>query len=217
MNTYAKYCQNVFVAKCEEPQEKGTEITMTTKYGSEHEVIVFNHLLTKDGFHYYSVVRSDGFNAQEHAKRKAEKLNNAAANAEKKSHSYWQASQEGKDFLVLAEPIKIGHHSEKRHRALIERNWNRMGKSVEYSNKAESYSDRVSYWENKANTINLSMPESIEYYEFKLEKAKLEHEAIKSGKQQRQHSFDLPYAKKAVNEAQKNLDLAIKLWGDVSE
>ena len=158
-------------------------------------------------------MRADGFNFQEWAKRRAERLENASLNAKKKSNEYYEASQEGKDFLQLAEPIKIGHHSEKRHRALIERNWNRMGKSVEFSEKAEDYKNRVSYWEQKAETINLSMPESIEYYEFKVEQSAAKHEGMKNGTIERSHSMSLIYAKKELNEAKKNLLTAQKLWG----
>ena len=213
MNTYAKYAANVWVAKCPEPHEKGAEIMVETKYGKENACIVFNLVAQKDGFFYYSIVRADGFNVQEWAKRRAERLQTAANNAQKKSSQCWEASNEGRDFLVLAEPIKVGHHSEKRHRALIERNHNRMRKSVEFSDKAETYEERASYWDTKADTINLSMPESIEYYEFKLEEAKTKHEALKNGTEKRAHSFSLTYAKKAVNEAQKNLETALKLWG----
>ena len=42
-------------------------------------------------------------------------------------------------------------------------------KSVELSDKAESHENKAAYWESKANDINLSMPESVEYYEFKLD------------------------------------------------
>lgn len=213
MNTYSKFAPNVFLAKSEEKHEKGETILLTTKYGNEHECIVFNLIYTKDGFYFYSIVRADGFNAQEWAKRKAERLQSWAANAENKSHKYWEASNEGKEFLSLGEPIKIGHHSEKRHRALIERNWNRMGKSVEFSKKSDEYAQRAEYWEAKTNVINLSMPESIEFYQYKLEKAKILHEDYKTGKREREHSYSLTYAKKEVNEAEKNLQLAIKLWG----
>ena len=214
MNTYSKYVPNVFLAKCTEKHEKGETILVETKYGKENESIVFNLIAEKDGFYYYSIIRADGFNVQEWAKKRAEKLENAAANAEKKSLQYYEASQEGKDFLVLAEPIKIGHHSEKRHRALIDRNLSRMGKCVEFSNKAETYEERAEYWKAKANTINLSMPESIEYYEFKLEEAKTKHEYLKNNPDKRSHSFSLTYAKKEANEAEKNLTLALKLWGE---
>ena len=212
-NTYAKYCPNVFLAKCAEKHEKGESIIVETKYGKENECIVFNLVLEgKDGFFYYSIVRADGFNVQEWAKRRAEKLNNAANNAEKKSIQYYEASKEGKGFLVLAEPIKIGHHSEKRHRALIERNYNRMANCVAYSDKAKDYEQRAEYWEKKADTINLSMPESLEYYEFLLEQAEAKHKGLKDGTIEKRHSYSLQYANKAKKEAASNLEIAKKLW-----
>ena len=213
MNTYSKYAPNVFLAKCTEKHERGEIIPVTTKYGKENESEVFNLIYEKDGFFFYSIIRADGFNIQERAKAKAEKYSTWANAAEKKSNQYYEASNEGKDFLVLAEPIKVGHHSEKRHRALIERNWNRMGKSVEYSNKASEHENKADYWAKRENDINLSMPESIEFYAHKLEKAKEYHEGLKSGKYPREHSYSMPYAKKAVNEAEKNLQLAKRLWG----
>ena len=213
MNTYSKsQYPNVFLAKCTELHDKGTEILVTTKYGKENESIVYNLIFEKDGFYYYSIIRADGFNLQERAKAKAEKFQNWANSAQQKSNQYFEASQEGKDFLSLAEPIKIGHHSEKRHRALIERNWSRMGKSVEFSEKAENHESKAEYWAKRANDINLSMPESIEFYEYKVEEAKMTHEFYKQNPDKREHSFSLTYAKKAVNEAQKNYDLAVKLW-----
>ncbi|WP_060873819.1 DUF3560 domain-containing protein [Myroides odoratus] len=212
MNTYSKYVPNVFLAKTEERHEKGDIIALTTKYGKENEVIIHNLIYTKDGFYFYSFVRADGFNIQERAKNKAAKYENWAGSAEKKSNEYYEASQEGKDFLALAEPIKVGHHSEKRHRALIERNWNRMGKSVEFSDKANDHLNKAEYWESRASEINLSMPESLEYYEYKLEEAKEKHEGLKSGKYVREHSFSLTYAKKEVNELTKKLETAKKLW-----
>lgn len=212
MNTYAKYCPNVFLAKCTEKHEKGEVIPVVTKYGKENESIVFNLIFEKDGFYYYSIIRADGYNMQERAKAKAEKYNEWAANAEKRSQQYFEASNEGKDFLSMGEPIKVGHHSEKRHRALIARNWARMGKSVAESEKAEQHQDKAAYWASRENDINLSMPESVDFYAHKLEIAKEKHEGLKSGKYPRLHSYSLTYAKKDVNEAEKNLLIAKKLW-----
>jgi hypothetical protein len=186
---------------------------MTTKYGQTHDAIIFNLIgRDKDANYYYSIVRADGYNVQERAKAKAERLQQWAANAEKKSNQYWEASQEGRDFLVLAEPIKIGHHSEKKHRALIERNHNRMAKCVELSDKSKEYDERAEYWEKQSNVINLSMPESLDYYEYELEKAKAKHEGIKNGSIPKEHSFSLTDAKKHVNELTDKLTLAKKLW-----
>jgi hypothetical protein len=87
-----------------------------------------------------------------------------------------------------------------------------MSKSVEFSKKSEDYESRVAYWAKRASTINLSMPESIEFYEFELEKAKAIHEGLKNGTIERGHSFSLTYAKKEVNEIEKKLELAKRLW-----
>ena len=215
MNTYSKYTANVFVAKCPEQHEKGETIQVTTKYGKENDCIVFNLInRDKDGNFYYSIVRADGFNIQEYAKAKAERYQNWANAREKKSNEFYQASQEGKDFLALAEPIKIGHHSEKSHRALIERNWNRMAKSVENTKIAEQHESKSDYWTRKANDINLSMPESIEYYEYKFEEAKMHHEGLKNGTIEKRHAYSLTYAKKEVNKFQGLLKDAQKLWGE---
>lgn len=212
MNTYKKFCPNVFVAQCEEKHQKGSIITLTTKYGKENECIVHNLIKETSSHFYYSITRVDGFNSQERAKNKAKKLKSWANSASKKSNDYYEASNEGKDFLSLGEPIKVGHHSEKRHRALIQRNCNRMDKSVEFSKKAEDHESKAEYWESRSNEINLSMPESIDYYSFALDKAKKRHTGLKDGSIERDHSFSLSYAKKRVNELTKKLNVAKKLW-----
>lgn len=212
MNTYHKLCPNVFLAKCDAKHEKGETILVTTKYGKENESIVFNLIFERDGSYYYSIVRADGFNVQEWAKRRAERRREWAASAERKSDEYYKASNKDADFLSLGEPIKIGHHSERRHRKAIDDAWNNIGKSVEFEEKAKEHERAARYWDEKADVINLSMPESIDYYEHKLEEAKEYHAGLKSGKYPREHMYSLTYAKKAVNEAQKNFDLAKRLW-----
>lgn len=212
MNTYHKLCPNVFLAKCDAKHEKGETILVTTKYGKENESIVFNLIFERDGSYYYSIVRADGFNVQEWAKRRAERRREWAASAERKSDEYYKASNKDADFLSLGEPIKIGHHSERRHRKAIDDAWNNIGKSVEFEEKAKEHERAARYWDEKADVINLSMPESIDYYEHKLEEVKEYHAGLKSGKYPREHMYSLTYAKKAVNEAQKNFDLAKRLW-----
>lgn len=213
MNSYVKYCPNVFIAKCEGTHTKGEEITLTTQYGKEHQCIVFNLVHQKDGFNYYSVVRADGFNFQEHARRRAERLESFSASAENRSNVLWQASNEGKDFLALGEPIKIGHHSERRHRALIERNHNRMDKAVQESKKSEEYLSRAEYWKERANKINLSMPESIDFYEHEVERLKAKHEELKNDPSKRSHSFSLTYAKKRPKRGRKKSYKQLKNFG----
>lgn len=213
MNTYYKFCPNVYLAKCTEKYEKGEIITVTTKYGKENESIVYNLIGQKDGCYYYSIVRADGYNIQERAKRKAEKCREWAASAERKSNEYFDKSEKDREFLSLGEPIKVGHHSEKRHRKAIDDAWRNMGKSVEMSNKAKELERKAENWQLKEDAINLSMPESLEYYEKKLSEATEYHLGVKYGQIPREHSYTLTYAKKAVNEAKKNYELAKRLWG----
>jgi hypothetical protein len=216
MNTYKKYCPNVFVAQCEEKQEKGATIIVETKYGKENEHIVHNFVgctgTKENTMYFYSITRADGFNNQERAKQKVEKLNGYADNAEKRSDDWREKSNEGKDFLALAEPIKVGHHSEKRHRALIERNWNRMSNAMSELDKAEAYRERTAYWENMANKIDLSMPESLEFFAIQLEEAKEYHQFLKDNPSERPHGMSLSYASKKVKDLKSKHETAVKLW-----
>lgn len=214
MNTYSKFVPNVFLAKCTEKHEKGETITVETRYGNENDSIVFNLIFEKDGYYYYSIVRSDGFNVQEWAKRKSDRYQERAEKAASKSEEYFNKSNKDSEFLSLGEPIKVGHHSERKHRKIIDEAWRNTGKAVEFSDKAADNQIKANNWSKRTDAINLSMPESIDYYSDKLEKAKEYHEGLKSGKYIREHSYSLTYAKKSVNEAKKNYDLAIRLWGD---
>lgn len=212
-NTYAKYCPNVFVAKCDSPHEKGEIIEVETRHGKVNECVVHNLILQKGEYYYYSITRADGFNLQERSARKADKYRTAQQNALARAEQQYERSNEGREFLALSEPIKIGHHSEKRHRALIERTNRAFGKYVEEKDKAQEHSEKAEAWNGRTGDINLSMPESLEYYEKQLTQATERHEGLKSGKYPREHSFSLTYAKKEVNELTKKVELAKRLWG----
>ena len=214
MNKFKKYCPNVWVAECDEEYEKGEIIELETKYGKEVECEVYNLILQKDEKYFYSIVRIE---EQSYAQRKAERYSNSAASHASKSNNYLEASNEGREFLSLGEPIKVGHHSENRHRALLERNWNRMGKSVEFAEKAEEAVRKAEYWGNKAEEITLAIPESLKYFQAKLEKAIAYHTGLKNGTIERTHSYSLTYANKEVKELKKNVEIAKLLWGELPD
>ncbi|HDL4668268.1 TPA: DUF3560 domain-containing protein, partial [Mannheimia haemolytica] len=178
INTYAKFAPTVFVAKCPEAHTKGEIITLTSKYGNETEVQIHNLVKQDNEHYYYSFTRCDGMDSQSFAQQKAERYQGYADNATKRSQSWANAANEGLEFLRLGEPIKIGHHSEKRHRNLIERNARRMDNALSEMNKTESYESRIAYWEKMAGKIDLSMPESLEYFKFELDKAKEKHKEL---------------------------------------
>ena len=211
MNKFKKYCPNVWIAECDDEYEKGEIIELETKYGKEVDCEVYNLILQKDDKYYYSIV---GLEDQTYAERKAERYSKSAINHATKSNEYCNAAQEGREFLSLGEPIKVGHHSEKRHRALLERNNNRMAKCVEFEEKAKVSASKAEYWASKAEEITLAMPESIEYFKGKLSEAISVHEGLKNGTIKKSHSYSLSYASKDVRELKKKVEIAELLWGE---
>lgn len=211
MNRFKKYCPNVWIAECDEEYEKGEIIELETKYGKTVECEVYNLIAKNSEKYFYSVVRIE---EQSFAQRKAERYNNCSENNIAKSENSYKASLEGREFLSLGEPIKVGHHSEKRHRALIERNRNRMDKSMEFLGKSKEAEQKAEYWENKADEITLAMPESVEYFSKKLEEVTAYHKGLKDGSIEKSHSYSLAYASKDVKELKQKVGIAIKLWGE---
>jgi hypothetical protein len=212
MNTFKKYCENVFIAEAEEQHEKGDIIELTTKYGKTVNCEVYNLIQEANDKFYYSIVRIED---KSYAERKAEKYSNSATRHQQKSDKFYAAAQEGRDFLVLAEPIKVGHHSEGRHRALIQRNWNRMGNCIKAQEEATKKASKAEYWERKANDINLSMPESLEFYTYKLEQAQAYHKGLKDGSIEKEHSYSMQYANKSVKDLTRKVQIAQKLWATI--
>lgn len=54
-----------------------------------------------------------------------------------------------------------------------------MDKAIQEMQKAEQYEDKIPYWQAKAETVDLSMPESLEYFLFELAQAKAKHQELK--------------------------------------
>lgn len=210
--TYVKYCPNVWLAKSSEEHQKGDIIQVANKYGNETDCEVHNLVVKNANGNFYSITRCDGLNRQTYAERKAEKYNTWAQAAKASSEAWSNRVNEGRDFLSLGEPIKVGHHSEKRHRALIERNHNRMSNAVAAEALSQQHEYKAEYWESRKNDIDLSMPESIEFFTYELEKAEALQAGLKNGTVPRLHSFSLPYATKAVKELKSKLEIAKKLW-----
>ena len=210
-NTFKKYTSGVYCMKSDNADFKhGDETTIATRRGKEVDVIVWKKLKQNDEFSFYSFVRQDGFCRTEWTRRKMERAENAATRQEKISNDEYEKAQEGKDFLVLGEPIKIGHHSEKRHRALIDRNWKRMGKSVAASEKAKEYDRKASELEYRLNKeINIDTPESIDLLKERIADLEEKREAIKA----RDHEkWELSNLGANIRRYKKRLETAQRLW-----
>ena len=208
-NKFKKYCENVFVAECNKEYAKGEIIELETKYGKLVECEIYNLVAKANDKFYYSIVRVDD---KSYVQKKLEKLEKARDRKLKESDAWFEKAQEGRDFLSLAEPIKIGHHSEGRHRALIERNYKRMGNCVKATDEAIKLEKKAEYWKEKTEEINLSMPESLDFYTFKLEEAIAYYKGLKNKTIQAEHSYSMQYANKKVKELTRKVEIAQKLW-----
>ena len=69
---------------------------------------------------------------KEHYEELAEKANARSAQAFERSHKMVE-------HIPLGQPILVGHYSERGHRRLLDRSWNKMGESVKESEKADYY------------------------------------------------------------------------------
>lgn len=214
MNMFTKLVPNVWGMKTDQEYQRHDTTTITTKRGKEIEVTIYNLFKKdKDGNNYYSIVRNDGMDNATKAQQRADNRRSWAESRDKKATEYYEKANLHSDFLSLGEPIKVGHHSESRHRKIIDQRWNNMGKSVENSDKADEHNRIAEYWDRKAKNIDLSTPQSLEYYTQCLVKAKENQKLLKENPELREHSYSLAYATKRVNLIIKNLDIAIKLWG----
>ena len=86
------------------------------------------------------------------------------------------------------------------------------GAAMKEADKAKAYEARTAYWESMATVIDLSMPESLDFFTAQLEEAKEHHAGLKNGTIKRAHSYSLTYAKKRVNDLEDKVKTAIKLW-----
>lgn len=102
-------------------------------------------------FRYDNRIVDEAFKARQNNikyKRKAERRE-AKAKRKEEEISKHEDSKADKDFLSLCEPVKVGHHSEGRHRKLLEKSWNKMGKRVQLAEEAKEAERKADYWANK--------------------------------------------------------------------
>ena len=103
----------------------------------------------------------------------------------KKEESDARANSNAQRILMMTpgQPILVGHHSEKRHRRLIEKANNDIKKSIELSDKSKYYEDKAKSAENN-NAIYNDDPKAISKLKDKLERLENERNSIKA----REHS-----------------------------
>ena len=91
-------------------------------------------------------IEPEGTTLAERAEMKAERLDEIAANKERKANAYHNAASELSRAFDFGQPILIGHHSERRARKTQERMHSAQSKAVE-NFKA------ISYWQYRAESV----------------------------------------------------------------
>jgi hypothetical protein len=203
----------VFVLETEKEFKKNNVVEYTTKYDKIIELIIYKLVKSVNGINYYSYIRADGKNRKTILEAKIEKRKDWADSNEKKSDEYYQASKEGSNVIPFGQPIIVGHHSEKKHRALISRNHKRMDNCVKYSQKAEDHILKAKNLEHKLKReLPIDTPDCLKELREQLNDAKEVHKLYKENKESREHAFSLTYANKKVKDLTKRLEIATDLW-----
>ena len=82
-------------------------------------------------------------NRKEKQQARAERYEELARKAETQSTQAWEKSHEMVSHIPMGQPILVGHHSERGHRRLLDRSWNKMGESVKLGEKADYYRQKA--------------------------------------------------------------------------
>lgn len=95
-----------------------------------------------------------------------------------KSQFLMQQSHDMVSGIPVGQPILVGHHSEKAHRNLLDRSWNKLGQSVQEGEKADYYAQKAAIAESNT-AISSDDPEALDKLREAVEAAEFWHEKMK--------------------------------------
>lgn len=120
--------------------------------------------------------RIDYLERQEYKK---EMYQERAEKADKRSQSHYERHRDIASVIPMGQPILIGHHSEKRHRKDLDRIDNEMRKSIQESEKADYYRNKVDNIDN-SKVISSDDPQAIEKLQARIEELEKTKEEVKA-------------------------------------
>ena len=139
---------------------------------------------------------------EERRKQRIERYKELSKKAEERSTMYGNSNANRILQIAPGQPILVGHHSEKKHRRLIEKAHNDIRKSIEEDKKSEFYSNRAKSAEN-SKIIYSDDPKAIEKLEEKLERLENERKSIKA----REHEkWELANISATIRETKKRIE-----------
>ena len=124
---------------------------------------------------------NEGLTYRERRERKAERLREWAEKREAKGAQAYERATELGQQIPFGQPILVGHHSEKGHRAHIRRIDSAMSQAVENSSKAERMKEKADNIERAARqAVYSDDPDAIERLREKLARMEAQREAMKA-------------------------------------
>lgn len=209
---FRKYCPGAYVLETEKDDHAhGDVVNVTTRNGKTVEILIWKRLFARNGVTYYSYLRSDGMSRAEWLLKKAARYEKAAAKNAQKSDEFFVRSRKDADFLSLGEPIKIGHHSENRHRRAIENANNNMRKSIDAEEKAREQERKAeSLTARSESEISIDVPECLELLAHKISTLKQERDDLNASKCYQ--SFELSNMGANIRRYEARLKSAENLW-----
>lgn len=120
-------------------------------------------------------------NRRERLERKAEKRRQWASGRKQQAASAFKAAHAATAMIPMGQPILIGHHSEKRHRAALERSDNAMRRGIESQDMAAHHVSKAAGIESQLdNSIFSDDPDAIEALQAKVDRLEAERERMKA-------------------------------------
>jgi hypothetical protein len=116
---------------------------------------------------------------EERKQARIERYEARAAKARSESSSRFNSDNINTVRGLQGQPVLVGHHSEKRHRKLLERADNDMRKSFEASKKADYYAEKAVAAETN-DAISSDDPEAVVKLKEKIADAKRKQEIVKA-------------------------------------
>ena len=116
---------------------------------------------------------------EERKEKRIERYNQLSKKAKERSQEYSNSNANRILEMTPGQPIIIGHHSEKKHRRLIEKAHADIRKSIEYDDKSNYYANRAESAQNSKVIYN-DDPNAINKLKEKLERLENERANIKA-------------------------------------
>ena len=104
----------------------------------------------------------------ERQERKKEIYQERVEQAEQRSQAHYENQSKIASAIPMGQPILMGHHSEKRHRNDLKKIDNEMRKSIQESEKADYYRNKIDNIDN-SKAISSDDPKAIEKLQARIE------------------------------------------------